>query len=220
MKDLSCLLAGLLNLCTPTILLIFWYKKTGAKPFPAIAAFLVCFPVFIAGNAIRSGFDHSSPILFYIQQGLLFGILEESTKYLMMRYFLTSYDNRKDAVTYSIGHGAYEELGIGITCLGLIGTGNAAPDILFFQLFSVSTEVISDAAVAVIIFYGIHKQKSFVTLSAAILTHAVSNASVGIFIEPVAILLRTLISVVLCYAGYQCWKSLKSPLKNNTDMLF
>jgi hypothetical protein len=77
----------------------------------------------------------------------------------------------------------------------------------------VSTEVISDAAVAVIIFYGIHKQKSFVTLSAAILTHAVSNACVGIFIEPVAILLRILIAVGLCYAGYRCWESLKSPFE-------
>jgi hypothetical protein len=41
-------------------MLTFWSKKTGARAFPAVAAFLVCFPVFIMGNAIRSGFDHSN----------------------------------------------------------------------------------------------------------------------------------------------------------------
>lgn len=215
MKDLSCLLAGLLNLCSPTVLVLLWYKKTGARIFPAVAAFLACFPIFIMGNALRSGFDRSSFFAFYIQQGLLFGILEEGTKYLMMRYVLTSYDSRKDAVTYSIGHGAYEQLGIGITCFGLIGTGNAAPDILLFQLWSVTSDTFSDAAVAVIIFYGIQNQKSIVTLPVAILTHTVSNAAVGIFIEPVAILLRTLIAIGMCYAGYRCWKALKSPFEDD-----
>lgn len=211
MKDLSCLLAGLINLCGPMIMLTFWSKKTGARSFPAVAAFLVCFPVFIMGNAIRSGFDHSNAIFFYIQQGLLFGVLEECTKYLMMRYALTSYDNRKDAVTYSIGHNAYEELGIGIRCLGLIGTGNAAPDILIFQALEVTISAVSGAAVAVIIFYGIQSEKYAVTLLTAILTHTVQNAAVGIFIEPVAILLRILIDAALCYVGYRCWRSLKSP---------
>ena len=216
MKDLCCFLAGMINLFGPSVLVILWNKKTGARIFPAVAAFLVCFPVFIIGNAVRSGFDHSSLIAFYIQQGLLFGVLEEGTKYLMMRYALTAYDSRKDAVTYSIGHGAYEELGIGITCLALIGTGNAANDILLFQLWSFASDALSGAAVAVIIFYGIQREKSIVTLTAAILEHTVSNASVGIFIEPVAIILRTLITTGMCYAGYRCWKSLKSPYEEES----
>lgn len=217
MKDLSCLLAAMVNLFGPLVLLILWYKKTGTRLFPAVAAFLVCFPAFFIGNAIRSGFDRSSFIAFYIQQGLLFGILEEGTKYLMMRYFLTSYDNRKDAVTYSIGHGAYEELGIGISCLGLIGTGNASSDILFYQLMSVGVGAVSSAAVAVVILYGIQKERSVVTLPAAVISHAVLNASVGIFIEPVGLLLRTLIVGSMSYAGYRCWKSLKSPFEELND---
>ena len=213
MKDLCCLLAGLINLCSPSVLAVLWYKKTGARLFPAVAAFLVCFPVFIMGNAIRSNFDRSNFIVFYIQQGLLFGILEECTKYLMMRYCLTSYDSRKDAVTYSIGHGAYEELGIGISCLGLIGTGNAASDILLWQLLSVISCAFSDAAVAVVIFYGIKKERSIITLPVAVLTHAVSNASVGIFIDQVAIIIRALIAIGMCYVGFRCWKALKSPFE-------
>lgn len=217
MKDLSCLLSALLNLSGPTALVLFWRKKTGARIFPALAAFLVCFPVFIMGNAIRSNFDHNSFITFYIQQGLLFGVLEECTKYLMMRYALTAYDSRKDAVTYSIGHGAYEEFGIGIKCLALIGTGNAASDILLFQLWSFPLNAVFDAAVAVIIIYGIKNEKSTVTLPAVILVHTVFNASVGIFIEPVAIILHILIMAVVCCVGYRCWKSLESPFEEMSD---
>lgn len=217
MKDLSCILAALLNLSGPTVLVLLWHKKTGARLFPAIAAFLICFPVFIMGNAIRSNFDHNSFIAFYIQQGLLYGVLEEGTKYLMMRYALNTYDSRKDAVTYSIGHGAYEELGIGIRCFSLVGTGNAAPDLLLFQLWSFPLDVIVDSAVAVIIFYGIKNEKSTVTLPVVIFVHAVLNASVGIFIEPVAIVLRTLIIAVVSYVGYNCWKSLKSPFEEMSD---
>jgi len=212
---MSCLLAGLINLLAPTILLVIWHKKTGARFYPAIAAFLVCFPVFFIGNAIRSGFDHSSPIAFYIQQGLLFGVLEEGAKYLMMRYYLTSYDNRKDSVTYGIGHCAYEEFGCGLTCLGLIGTGRSAPDILLFQLFSVAEGTVSCVALTIIIFYGIQKEKAIPAMTAAVLLHATSNASIGIFIEPVAIAIHIILCAGECYVAYRCWQALKSPYEEN-----
>lgn len=214
MNDLCCLLAGLINLGSPAVLVLLWNKKTGARLFPALAAFLICFPVFIMGNAIRSGFDRSSYVAFYIQQALLYGVLEESTKYLMMRYWLTSYDNRKDSVNYSIGHGAYEQLGIGLSCFGMIGTG-ASPAILFFQIWSVALDTISGAAVAVIIFYGIRREKSIVTLPAAILSHALCNVSAGIFIAPVSLIPRFLVDLCMCYAGYRCWIALKSPFEED-----
>ena len=114
MKDLSCYLAAMINLFGPLTLLILWHRKTGARFYPAIVAFITCIPVFFIGNAIRSGFSHSAPILYYIQQGILFGIFEEGAKFLVLRYFLTSYDRRTDAVSYGIGHGSYECLGCGI----------------------------------------------------------------------------------------------------------
>jgi uncharacterized membrane protein YhfC len=217
MKDICCLAAALIDLFSPTVLVILWYKKTGARFFPAIAAFLVCFPVFFVGNAIRSGFDHSNFIAFYIQQGLLFGVFEEGTKYLMMRYFLTSYDNRKDAVTYSIGHAAYEGLGSGISCIGLIGTDKASTDILFFHIWGVVTGAISCAAVAVIIFYGIQKGKSIVTLPAVILAHAFMNSSHGIFIDSFGTILRAVLMAGIYFVGYRCWKSLRSPFEEMSE---
>lgn len=211
MTDIYCLIAGLLNLLLPAVLVIFWHKRTGARFLPAFAAFAVCLPVFIIGSAIRSGFDRSSPIAFYIQQGLLFGIFEEGAKYLVLRYLLTSYDSRKDAVTYGIGHGAYEEFGCGLACLGLMGTGKAASDILLYQILSIAEGTVFVVSLTVIIFYGISMEKNIVTLPAAILVHAVSNASVGIFIEPVSIVLWIIIDIGIGCAAWRCWKAMEPP---------
>ena len=214
MRDISCLLAGLLNLCGPPFLVIFWHKRTGARFYPALIAFAVCLPVFFIGNALRSGFDRSSPIAFYIQQGLIFGILEETAKYLVLRYGLKDYDNRRDAVTYAIGHSSYENLGIGLTCLGLIGTGTAIPEIFFFQLWSFVVDTASAAAVGILIFYGIYRERAIVIMPTVILLHAIGNASVGIFIEPVAILISMLIAAGECFAAYRCWQVLRSPFED------
>ena len=139
MNDVSCLLAGLTRLLFPFLLLVIWRRKTGALLYPALVAFLVTVPVFIVAGGIRSGFSQDDLVLFHLQTGLLFGIFEEGGKYLALRYALESYDSRENAVTYGIGHGIWEEIGAGLICFGLIGTGNAAPDILpvnlFFALF-------------------------------------------------------------------------------------
>ena len=208
MKDLSCLLAGLLNLLCPLFLLILWHKRTGARLYPALIAFVVCFPVFFIGNVIRLGFDRSDAIAFYIQQGLLYGVFEECTKYIMMRYALSDYDNRRDAVTYAVGHASYESLGMGFTCLGLIGTGSAIPEIFFFQLWSVTESMLSAAAVGILIFYAVQRNRAIVIMPAVILLHAVCNASVGIFVEPVAIAVNTLAAAGECLAAYRCWNLL------------
>ena len=111
MTDLSCLLAGLTNLLGPLLLLIFWHKRTGARILPAPAALAVCLPVFIVAGAIRAGFDRSDYLSFYLQQALLYGIFEEGSKFVVLRWLLSSYDHRRDAVTYAIGHGSFESIG-------------------------------------------------------------------------------------------------------------
>ena len=207
MTDLKCFLAGMTRLFSPLIMLVLWRKKTSARLYPAFIAFAVCFPVFIMGGAIRSGFSHEDFIIYYIQQGLLYGILEEGTKYLVMRYYLTSYRSRRDSVTYGIGHGAYEELGAGLSCLGLIGTDRADPNILWFNLWAAAEGTILVTALTVIIFYGI-TNRSRIILPSAIFIHAFSNAAAGIFIEPAAIIIRTVLTAVTGFAAYRCWQSM------------
>lgn len=216
MTDINCLLAGLTRLFSPLLLLLFWHKKTGARFYPAPIAFAVCLPVFFIGASIRSGFSHNDPLAYYIQQGLLYGILEEGAKFLVLSILLSSYDSRKDAVTYGIGHGAYEGFGAGLSCLGLIGLYTAAPDILLFNLWAVIEGSAFVIALTVLIFYGIYTGKSKVMLPIAMLLHAVSNAVIGIFTEPVAITIRTLLTAGICFAAYRCWQAMWSPYENES----
>jgi uncharacterized membrane protein YhfC len=206
MTDLCCFLAGMTRLLCPLILLIFWHKKTNARLFPAPVAFSICLPVFILAGGIRSGFNHNDYISYYIQQGLLYGIFEEGSKYFVLRYLLESYDNRKDAVTYGIGHSMFENFGAGLACLGLIGADNVNPDILWFNLWSFIEGSAFVISLTVLIFYGIYMGKSIIMLPVAMLIHAVSNASKGIFY-----IIDIPLTAVLCFAAYCCWQKMQSP---------
>ncbi|SEH57360.1 Putative membrane peptidase family [Ruminococcus flavefaciens] len=214
MTDINCLLAGLTRLLGPLLLLIFWHKKTGARILPAPVALVVCFPVFIVAGAIRSGFDHSDWIAFHIQQGLLYGIFEEGAKFLVLRYLLTSYDDRKDAVTYGIGHSAFEEFGAGMACFNLIGTGRAAADIFPVNLFSFIEGSAFCIAVTILIFYGIQMNKSKLMLPLAMLLHFISNFIGGALGQPYSAILDTLITAGICYAAYRCYKALETQSEN------
>ena len=206
MRDLSCLLAGILRLSGMPLLLYFWHRKTGARFYPALTALVVCFPVFIFGGFIRSNFSQEDFIAYYLSQGILYGILEEGAKFLVLRYLLPSCDRRQDAVSYGIGHAAFEEIGAGISCLGLIGTDRAAPDIFWFALLTVTTGALGTAALTLLIFYGIRTGRAKCLVPLAMLLHCIGNASQGLFSEPFAILTGILLTASECYAAYRCWR--------------
>lgn len=212
MTDISCLLAGLAQLSTPVILLVLW-RKTNARILPAFAAFAVCIPVFMIAGFIRMGFSHDNPWIYYWQQGLLYGIFEESTKFLMFRFLLESYDNRKDAVTYGIGHASYESLGAGLSCLGLIGAENVHPAIFWINLWGAIEGAAFAIGATVLIFYGIQMGKSKKILPVVILLHTILNASKGIFIESFAIVFCALLTVAVCYVAYRCYQNLWDELE-------
>ncbi len=210
MTNINCLLAGLTRLLGPLLLLIFWHKKTGARIFPAPVALVVCFPVFIVAGAIRSGFDHNDYLSFYLQQALLYGIFEEGSKFLVLRYLLTSYDDRKDAVTYGIGHCAFEDIGAGFACLNLIGTGRAASDIFLMNVLSFVEGSAFCIGVTVLIFYGIHMNKSKIMLPLAMFLHFISNFIGGALITSASMVLSLLTTAGMCYAAYRCYKAMET----------
>lgn len=210
MMNFSWMLAGLIRLLGPFLLLLIWHRKTGARCYPALIAYGVCLPVFIVGAAIRSGLSQEDIVSFCLQRGLLFGILEEGTKYLMMRFFLGSYDNRKDAVTYGIGHGAYESLASGLSCLGMIGSAQSGANIPM-SLWEFASGALSCIALTVMIFYGIQKGRAKIMLPAAILIHAVDNASVTLLSDSDGTALRAVTMIGAGCAAYFCWRSLRDP---------
>ena len=202
----------MVGLFGPPALLIFWHKKSGARLYPAMIALPVCFPVFLIGAVIRSGLSQENLFRFLILQALLYGILEESAKFLMLRFFLTDYDSPKDAASYGIGHSAYEEFGAGIRCLGLIGTGNAAPDILPMGIWSLAEGTAFTVGLTVLILFGIRTDRSKIMLPAAILLHALGNISGAIAsYSALAAILRILLTAGICFAAYRCRKALQEP---------
>ncbi len=208
MADFNCILAGTIRLITPLILLILWHKKTDARLLPAPAALLICFPVFIIAGALRSGFDRSDFLAFYIQQGILYGIFEEGVKFLSFRYLLKSYDNRKDAVTYGIGHSAFESIGSAMACLNLIGTGRAASEIFIVNVGYAVEGAIFVIGLTILVFYGVYSDKSIVILPAAMFLHAFGNVTHGIFV------INLILLAGISYSAYRCWKAMRSPYEN------
>ncbi|MBQ8119378.1 MAG: YhfC family intramembrane metalloprotease [Ruminococcus sp.] len=203
MKDVSCFLAGAAWLMLAPAALIYWHKRTRTPFFPAFIALPVCFAAFFFAGIIRSGFGSINFVLACIRNGLLYGVFEEGAKFLALRFALMEYATASNAVTYSIGHGAYESFGAAVSCFALIGKGTASPYILPLNLWAVTEGTLSCAAVTVIIVYGIRTNKSRYTLPAAIALHAVSNAAGHMFITPVAITLRSLQTAGECYAAYR-----------------
>ena len=219
MNDFSCVLAGLVRILTPPLLVFLWHKKTGARIYPALIAFVVCFPAFIIGAMIRSGFQIESFVGRFLANGLLYGILEEGTKFLTMKFLLEEYDSREDAVTYGLAHGYQENFTAGLSCFGLIGTGNAASDIFGVNLWTAVCGALFAVSLTVLIFYGIRTDKSMLMLPIAILAHAFSNAFLGIFRFDTAIVIfgDGLLTAGVCYAAYRCWKNLWNPYDFETD---
>ena len=211
MTDLNCLLAGLARLLVPLLLLILWHKKTGARILPAPAAFLICLPVFTIAGLIRTGFAQGDLLSFCLKQGLLYGIFEEGSKYLALRYMLTSYDSPRDAVTYGIGHGAFESFSGGMACLNLIWTGRAAPDILPVNLFTAIEGEAFAIALTVLIFYGIQTGRTKLMLPIAIFLHFISNATTTLysFSTPIVVIKCTVMTAGICYAAYRCFVKLR-----------
>ena len=208
MKDLQCVLSGMLWLLGPPLLMILRHKKTGARFYPAIIAFPVCIPVFFLGGAIRSVFSTEDFAGYYIRQGILYGILEEGAKFLVLRFHLTNYDSRKDAVSYGIGHAAFEAFGSGMTCLGLTGTGRAAPDLLLHTVWAVPAHIAWTVSLTVLIFYGIYTDKWKRLLPIAMLLHAAGNMVQGIFMESAAAVIYILLTAGQCFAAYRCWQTM------------
>ncbi|MBR6622793.1 MAG: YhfC family intramembrane metalloprotease [Ruminococcus sp.] len=214
MTDFMSFLAGMIRIITPLILLILWHKKTDARLLPAPAALFICFPVFIIAGALRLGFDHSDFLAFYIQQGIIYGIFEEGVKFLSFRYLLKSYDNRKDAVTYGIGHSAFESIGGGMACLNLIGTGKAAPEIFIVNVWYAVEGAIFVIGLTILVFYGVYSNKSIVMMPAAMFLHALGNAAHGIFIKPVSFVINFILLAGISYSAFRCWKAMQNPYED------
>ena len=202
----DCIAAGLIRLLFPAAVLIFLRRRKNVPVFPAFISFGVCYPVFFLANIIRSGFDTSDPALFYIKQGVLYGIFEEGIKLAVIFYLSEHYDRKGFSVSCGIGHCAFEDVGAGFSCFALVGSDSIHPLIFWFNLWAAVEGIAFCTALAVLLYCGIRTGRIWRMLAAAVVLHALSNAVGGIFgfSDTIVIVLRTVITVAVCYAAYLC----------------
>ena len=110
---------GIIATITPFLLAYLWRKRT----YESWIVFLVGFLAYFAAGTVRvilrafifregSAFA-TDPFLFYLVQGLLSGVCEESARYIAFKYTLSNKTARTSSVMYGLGHDCYETLAVG-----------------------------------------------------------------------------------------------------------
>lgn len=116
---------GVVTLLLPVILTVFWTVKMKAKVTPVFvgAVIFVFFAMILEGipkmillvpGKPLADFIISIPLLYAIIGAALAGIFEECGRWVAFRFVLKNYKDKKNAVTYGIGHG-------GVECMLLVG---------------------------------------------------------------------------------------------------
>ena len=77
------------------------------------------FALSVVRTVLRLGFPTDDAGTYYLLNGLASSVLEETARVIAFYYILKEYRNASDAVSHGIGHGALENLGAGITTIGL-----------------------------------------------------------------------------------------------------
>ena len=117
---IGALLEGTLAVFMPIAVLIIWKIKTKAKLVPFWIGCLI-FPVFalviesvcVAGIAFADKKLlnlRSNNLLLYTFSAAMAGIFEETGRFVAFKFLLRKYKDRRDSVTYGIGHGGIESI--------------------------------------------------------------------------------------------------------------
>ena len=110
---------GIVCTVAPVLLAVFWRKRT----YESWVIFIVGFLAYFAAGTVRMMLRmlmfgegsslNSSPFLFYLVQGLLSGVCEETARYIAFMYPLRNRTARTVPVMYGLGHDFYESLAVG-----------------------------------------------------------------------------------------------------------
>ena len=109
---------GIVCTIMPLILAFLWRKRT----YESWVVFLVGFLAYFAAGTVRlilrffifreGSIFATDPFVFYLMQGLLSGVCEETARYAAFRYPLANRTARTASVMYGFGHDFYETLAV------------------------------------------------------------------------------------------------------------
>lgn len=110
---------GIVCTIMPLILAFMWRKRT----FESWWVFIVGFLAYLSAGTVRvilrffifreGSVFTTDPFVFYLMQGLLSGVCEETARYVAFRYPLKNKTARTASVMYGFGHDFYETLAVG-----------------------------------------------------------------------------------------------------------
>lgn len=122
------LIAALITIILPIVIAIIWIVKTKSYVYPLfIGALIFLIFVIILESVMHSIVNAIFPIIFnnsilYIIYGCLAAAaFEEGGRYLSFKYIMKNANDKKNAVTYGIGHGGFEMISVvGMTLLSTL----------------------------------------------------------------------------------------------------
>lgn len=188
------LVAGVIGILIPIITLAIWKKQTKSKIKPAVVGAII-FVVFsqilegvpkvflFMGDTVVSRYVLSHAWAYVLAGCLLAGVFEEVGRYVGFRYFLKGYENKKNAITYGIGHG-------GIECILILGIGAVSlqvPWLVGYDVFHMFLEVFErilamtlHIGLSVVVFRAV-REKKIGWLFLAILIHGLFDVPAALY---------------------------------------
>lgn len=110
---------GIVCTVAPLILAFLWRKRT----YESWVVFLAGFLAYFAAGTVRimlrffifreGSVFATDPFAFYLVQGMLSGVCEETARYVTFKYPLRNRTERTTSVMYGLGHDFYESLAVG-----------------------------------------------------------------------------------------------------------
>ncbi|MGI6499987.1 MAG: YhfC family intramembrane metalloprotease [Anaerostipes sp.] len=188
------LVAGVIGVLIPIITLAIWKKQTKSKIKPAVVGAII-FVVFsqilegvpkvflFMGDTVVSRYVLSHAWAYVLAGCLLASVFEEVGRYVGFRYFLKGYENKKNAITYGIGHG-------GIECILILGIGAVSlqvPWLVGYDVFHMFLEVFErilamtlHIGLSVVVFRAV-REKKIGWLFLAILIHGLFDVPAALY---------------------------------------
>ena len=217
----SLICGGLAMILSAAAAVFFWHKKGGLKLKPLIVGAVVfplfalilkaipLYPLMIADNAVSRAINGST-LLTCAAAGLSAGIFEETGRFIAYKTLLRDCTDRRDAVSYGLGHGGFECLYIAVSAMiamafmGLVinsqgieavakGAEGEMLDRVLTQLGAYSKETFGIAALAVC-----ERISALVLqISMSVVVFAAARDKRKIWLYPLAVLLHSCIDFSL-----------------------
>ena len=189
-------MSALFKLLISPVMYISCRKRLDLRLYPALIGIGMFFALSVVRTVLRLGFPTDDAGTYYLLNGLASSVLEETARVIAFYYILKEYRNASDAVSHGIGHGALENLGAGITTIGLNMTAANALLGCAGQLMGSCWHI----ALSVFAWYGVKNGRIKLMLPIAMVIHLAANIIASDAYEIIS-------TIAVCTAAYFLYRT-------------